>query len=153
MLKYGLLLVAITSYQAHAAIIESSDSEKWTVDGLAHYVRSKEDESFSAILVSVARNESVVGFSPPYDYCSYEPRYKKVKIHYQWVNYVSMCANGSSVWVPKSQRGINFVKQKFTSYPDVKVVFDDKTYSFATNSFTSVRQRWENMLRTQGDAL
>lgn len=153
MLKYGLLLVALASYQANAEIIESDDSKKWTIDGIAHYVRSKESPSFTANLVSTASNESVVALHQPFDYCTSKQRYKKVKVQYQWVNYVSMCASGSNVWVPKSQRGVNFVKQKFTGYSDVKVVFDNQTFSFSTNSFTSVRQRWENMLRTQGNAL
>ena len=152
-MKYAVLLLSLVSQLAHADLIEKNQSEYWNVDGLAHYVRSKENERFSAQLVSIGQNRSVVAFSEANDFCYQGGETKKVKVHYQWVKYVRHCSSGNGYWIPQSQRGIDFVKQQFSANGDVIVIFSNTTYSFTTKKFTSVKQRWEYTLQTLGDAL
>lgn len=153
MIKHIVLFASLTSTLAFADLIETKKSEAWNIDGLAHYVRSKENKRFSANLVSTGRNTSVVAFYNPSDYCKRKPATESFKIQYQWVNYVSTCIGGNNFWVPKSQKGKDFVKQAFSRNADVKVVFKSKNYTFSTKKFTSVKQQWERTVRTVGDAL
>ncbi|KGY11256.1 hypothetical protein NM22_16875 [Vibrio tubiashii] len=153
MIKRAALMLLVVPLFASADLIEVKESAQWNVNGLAHYVRAKEAKNFTANLVSTRNNASVIGFNEPYDICPFEPKYKKVKVQYQWVNYVTHCYGGNEFWIPATQKGKDFVKQKFTSNSDVKVVFDNKTYTFSTKKFTSVRQKWERTVKTVGDAL
>ncbi|MDC5706394.1 hypothetical protein OPW36_20725 [Vibrio europaeus] len=153
MMRYAILFLSLASNLAHADIIEKNKNEQWNVEGLAHYIRSKENKRFSANLIAVGNNSSIVAFHEPYTYCRSRAVYKKVKIQYQWVNYVSQCIGGDNFWMPNSQKGKDFVKQEFSRNADVKVVFESENYTFSTKKFASVKQHWERTVKTSGNAL
>lgn len=153
MIKYAALLLSLASQFTYAELIEKDDSDYWTVDGLAHYVRSRENDDFTANLIATNQNRSTVGFTHPYHYCSSDGDKKKVKIHYQWVRFVSRCSAGTAYWVPESQKGTDFLKQHFSSNADVKVLFDNVKYTFSTKYFVGVKQQWENTVDTLGNAI
>lgn len=153
MKKHAVLLLALVPHIAMADF-DDTESNNWLAEGLTHYIRSKEDSNFVAQLVSIGRNSSIVAFYDVKRTCFGDGGdRKKVKIFYQWVNYTKICRGGTGYWIPSSQRGIDFVSQKFTSNSDVKVLFGGNNYSFSTKNFPSVRQHWESTLRTSGDAL
>ncbi|MDE3898548.1 MULTISPECIES: hypothetical protein [Vibrio] len=155
MFKYALMLLLLASNLAHADLIKPDDTQNWTVSGLAHYVRSKEDKYFSANIVSWGNNSSVVAFVDANGFCyaSDKNKLKTVKVKYQWVKFIQKCSSSTAFWLPQSQRGIEFVKQSFSGNSDVTISFDSKTYTFSTKKYTSVRQRWERTQSTLGDAL
>ncbi|MFB9216509.1 hypothetical protein [Vibrio sinaloensis] len=153
MIKHAALLLSLASQFAYAELIEKDDAEYWTVDGLAHYVRSQEDERFVANLVSRSGDRSVIAFTNTRRSCYEGGEKKNVKIHYQWVKYIRTCASGNEYWIPVSQQGKSFVKQHFSSNADVKVLFNNIEYTFSTKEFVSVRQRWEITVRALGDAI
>ncbi len=155
MQKYITLLLAILPSISNAGLIEIDESDRWQSQGSTHYIRSKEDQNFVAQIVSVGRLSSVVSF---YDTGSNTcfgdgGDTKKIKVFYQWVNYVEKCWGGNGYWVPRSQRGIEFVNQKFSSNSDVKIDFGSNSYTFSTKKFISAKQRWERTLKVSGDAL
>ena len=155
MFKYAVMLLSLASHLAHADLIERDDSDYWTVDGLAHYVRSKEDKYFSANIVSWGNNSSVVAFVDANALCysSDSNKMKTVKVKHQWVKFIKKCSSNSAFWIPQSQRGVEFVKQSFSGNANVTVNFGSNIYTFSTKKYSSVRQRWERTQSTLGDAL
>jgi len=153
MFKYALMLLLLASNLAHADLIKPDDTDYWTVDGLAHYVRSREDKDYYVSFVSNHNNPSVVAFVNNGRFCGGEGRTQKLKVQYQWVNFVKRCSSRQSYWVPKSQQGIDFVAKEFSGNSDVQIMFNNVVYSFSTKKYTSVRQHWERTLKTLGKAL
>ncbi|USD35358.1 MULTISPECIES: hypothetical protein [Vibrio] len=153
MFKYAFLLLSLASHLAHADLIKPDDKDYWTVDGLAHYVRSREDDNYYVRFVSNHNNPSVVAFAGRGRFCIDEGQTTKMKVQYQWVNFIQRCSSGRAYWIPKSQQGINFVKKEFSGNSDVQIMFNNVVYSFSTKKYTSVRQHWERTLKTLGKAL
>lgn len=149
-----VLSLALFSSIAIASQETVEQSDKWYVEGLSHYVRSKEDGNFIAQLISVGKNSSVVTFYELGNVCFGDSNdRKRVKVFHQWLNFSKKCLGGKEYWVPSSQQGIDYVSRKFSSYSDVEILFGNSDYTFSTKYFPSVRQRWEKTLKKSGNAL
>lgn len=149
MKKYTFLLLALTSASASAG----NESETWQIDGIAHYIKSKETNRFGAHLVRVGRNSAIVAFSRSGFSCIEGGQAKRVKIQYQWVNFTRRCWGNEEHWIPKSQKGKDFVMARFSGNSDVKIIFGTNHYTFSTKKFTSTKQHWQRTLQNLDDAL
>ncbi|NOH73412.1 hypothetical protein F0225_19050 [Vibrio pectenicida] len=148
-----MTILALVSCLACADIIEPDDTNNWTIEGLSHYIRSKENSYISANLTSNGKTPSVVALVDSDRFCPRNPQSKKIKVAYQWVNYVTYCSSGVLVWIPRSKQGKEFVKQRFSGNSEVNIIYNNETFTFSTKKFTSVRQSWERSLKTLGTAL
>nr|WP_252724472.1 hypothetical protein [Vibrio hepatarius] len=134
-------------------MIEPDDTNNWTIKGLSHYIRSKESSYISANLISSGKTPTVIALVDSDRFCPSRPKSKKIKVAYQWVNYVTYCSSGALVWIPRSKQGKEFVKQRFSGNSEVNVTYNNDTFTFSTKKFTSVRQSWERSLKTLGTSL